>query len=195
MGSVETSPENQGSPHDAVDQFAKLEKKLDAIEGRLKDKWIMPVALALLAAILTCGNYFIQRLYANADLRKNEMTKVNAQTSAKSTSDFYQVCYSKLDTINKNFDSYCNITPSKTEDSTITWKLIELTDKTDKQFPLDPRVQSCLKEYSNFISDKLMDFEQGKSTKEQLVKAYTDSKILYDKVVTEINSAFLNPSR
>jgi len=195
MGVEETSNSNPEKSLLTISNVASIEKKLDAIEARLKDKWMLPVSITVITAILTFGNYFVQRLYNKKDITENEMAKTYAQASAKSSADFYQLCYGKLDTVNKNFDSFCNLSPSEYEDSIITDQLIVLTSTIGKQFPLDPKVKFFLQEYTNFVAEQLADFETHKNSAIDLKKAYKESRLKYDKAITEINAAFLNPFR
>lgn len=192
----ETAPQPAPVPAESSEAALKrIEEKLATVEKKLSDKWILPVSLAVLSAILTFGNYFVQRLFLNSDVFKNEVNKSNANFKSRSTSVFYQQCHEKLDTIDKSFQSYCLIGPSAMEDSIITAKQVQLTSLIDHQFPLDPKVKQNLQDYISFVSNKLVDFENEPPDSLQLKNTYHESEQLYDKAVTEINAAFLNPER
>ncbi len=183
------------TPTPQDEAIKRIEEKLSIIEKKLSDKWKVPVALAILGACLTLGNWLVQREFLNSDIRKNELNKQNAGFISRSTSDFYKTCYEKLDTISKNFESYCIISPSREEDSIITAHQIKLTSLIDHQFPIDPKVKRSLQEYINYVSDKLIDYESESPSEVELKDAFSQSKMLYDKAVTEINAAFVNPER
>lgn len=184
------------SPLKTQDEAVKrIDEKLCTIEKKLEDKWMLPVILAILGSLLTFGTYLLQRSFLNSEIFKNEFKRANAEFSAKSTSDFYKVCSQKLDTISKTFDTYCNISPSSEEDDIITNQAISLVSLIDQQFPIDPKVKQALANYINFVVSKVIDFNTKLISQGELKQACAQSKILYDKAVTEINAAFLNPER
>ena len=199
MGSVDNQQADatkMPAVEDATDaRLKRIEEKLEAVEKRLSDKWILPVSMAVLTAILTFGNYLVQRQFLNSDIFKNEVNKTNAGFKSRSTSDFYRSCYEKLDTINKSFSSYCVIGASHEEENIITQKQIQLTALIDHQFPIDPKVKQSLQEYNSYVAERLVDFQDSRPENQKLKHIYNQSAILYSKAVLEINAAFLNPDR
>src|SRR4051812_45770422 len=99
MGSVDNQQADatkMPAVEDATDaRLKRIEEKLEAVEKRLSDKWILPVSMAVLTAILTFGNYLVQRQFLNSDIFKNEVNKTNAGFKSRSTSDFYRSCHEK----------------------------------------------------------------------------------------------------
>jgi hypothetical protein len=178
-----------------ITQLKQIEIKLATVEKKLSDKWVLAVIIPVITAILTFGNYYVQRLYINSDVFKNQVSKSNAEAKSQSTSAFYKQCFSKLDAINKSFESYCNIGHSAFEDSIITATSISLTSLIDTQFPLDPKVKNSLQNYITYVNEQLIDLANKKTDMTATENMYTISKQKCDSAIIEINSAFLDPSR
>lgn len=177
-----------------IDRFKRIEDSLSAIEKKMSEKWVLPVSLVVLGAIITAANFLFQRQMQNADVFKNERSKSIAEYQARSEAEFYQRCFNKIDTLAVTFESYCEFGPSEEDNRVLSSTLVSFHTMIYQQFPLDPKVKSALLRYNNWLSENINRMNSVKAEqklgKEDLERAFKVSKEIQDSAISIMNAAF-----
>jgi len=169
------------------EQFQKIEEKLDKIEGKLSEKWFLPVFITILTALLALASFFIQRSFTKGDVSKNKQNEIIGQYIAQSKVEFYEECKSYLNTIDEQFESFCKIDHSQQVGNQLDSTLITFRKFILNQQVIDQSIIEPVKKYAEFVSNSAFDISTNNSTKEESVHYYQESQSLLDEANKTLN--------
>ena len=176
---------------DIDSHMQSIEEKIDKINKKLSEKWVLPVCLALLGAVLTLGNFFVTRYFTSKDAGKNKQKEIVGEYLAKSKIDFYKNCKKQIIEIEDDFEAYCKIGHSKSTADSLYLRLISFRSFFTEQEVIDPFIITKLKEYHEFISEEVTDIGESKLKLGDIDAIFKQGNALYNEV-QEILSKQIN---
>lgn len=166
-----------------------LTAKLDKIEKKLAGKWVLPVALAILGAALTLGNFLITRQYNNSDLGTNKRVETIAVTQANSKWAFYTICKKSLVGIENQFEAFCKIDQSKAAADSLNSTLITFRQKVSEQEVVDQSVIAAIHEYHEFIAQNINYLATSPAKQEEIGAIFKKGSELYNDAMDKLTQA------
>lgn len=163
---------------DVVGKLQEIDKKVEKIDGKLSQKWVLPVCLAAWGALLTGGNFLVERYYKNKDLSQNKENEVVAEFLANTKVTFYTNCLSQLTLLNEQFESYCKFDQAKQTENQIDSIHLAFRKLILNQQVIDQQVIAPIKSYTDFIAERVFDISTGKHSKEQIQAYFSNSEPL-----------------
>jgi hypothetical protein len=170
------------------DRLQTIEEKLEEIAKKTSEKWLIPVLLAVLTTFLGMVNFYIERNVNKTDISINKQKEIIGEYIAKSKIEFFKESKIYLNTIDEQFESYCNLGISDVALSDLDSTLISLRKFLVRQQVNDTEVLSQLSEYSEYISEISFKSEAEKYSSTAKAAAYKQSRIFYVKTSRQIDS-------
>lgn len=190
----------QDSEAEIVKRVVSIEKKLDHVhtrvagieEGvaelnkRIGAKWILPISLALLAAVLGSANYLIEKNIDRnylTDLKKKELF---AEFEAKSEIAFYTEAREKIIKLNDLFEEFCKFKDKETGGK-LDQALIDYRNFYQKQQFIEFEIINDLKKYSEFLAESQFEIEKSELGRKEIERLFEDSQKLKVLAVKRVN--------
>ncbi|TFF36319.1 hypothetical protein [Mucilaginibacter psychrotolerans] len=173
------------------EEYKALSKKLEAIEKKLSAPWVLPVVLAFVGALLTGGNYLLQRNYNNADLYHNKVQEKVAELRATLAVNFYGDNIASIDSLDEAIHTYCELGPDSATEEIIQNKLSQLNALGRHSYAIDPSAVASIHQYTEFVANKVYYLKPMPAAKE-MKKLYQKSTALYKDAYAKLNIGIEN---
>lgn len=153
-------------------------EKVEEVKKKLADKWVLPVLLSVLTAVLALTSYFIQRWFNNADVGKQKQQEIAASFVAESKVNFYKQCRLELNEINIQFESYCIVGMSEEVEITLDSLVAHFTQFVANQQVIDQKILVAVKSYSEYVAEQTFDMKSNKPGAAERKKIFEEGKSL-----------------
>ena len=165
------------------ENLEKINQRLDSIEKKTTKKWVLPVILVFLSALLTVVNYYVEKSIDRSSYSELITEEANTKFLVKEKLEFYDVALSKLNDLDKTFRTYCQFLDKtgqfldSTESENLALQLSEFENFCRNQQEVDESIIDKLLNFHEFVLESYIQIEGDKDNQELIVRL--KEKVLY----------------
>lgn len=197
--------ENSKKPNVSKSDLNKIYKKLEDIEKKAGEKWLIPIIVAVIVGVFGLINIFIQTKLQNTSqielVRRIKDEETLGVQDATDRNLFYQGSLSLMVKIDTDFEQVClfepvsvikdgkNITEFQGEDS-----LVDSLEKFRLVIVIPPSsinkdTITKLESYSKFVAESLSNLHKMEYSEEQLKEQLKKSRELYNEATEALKKS------
>lgn len=176
------------------DQLKVIEEKIDVVSKKLSEKWVLPVCLAVLGALLTLGNFFITNAITSKNIATDAAHDSFGKLQGEMKAAFYKNCRENLRDIDEQFDSYCSFNQDSPTRKAVFDLLITFTKSYDALAKSDQELLQPTKAYAQFVGNTMADMSDT-FDKSKIPAIYEKSKELYYKAFDSLDKGLVKAAR
>lgn len=168
-----------------------LKEKVEAIDKKTGNKWILPISIVVLTAILGSVNYLIEKNVDKnyiSDLKRDE---IFAEFEAESKRDFYKEARLKLIELDVLFEAYCKFLDQKSQDK-LDDALADFMIFYKKQQFIEYSIIEEMKNYSEYVSESAFKIGSGNMELNFVDRELQNSKALHKTVILRLEKGLKN---
>lgn len=181
--------------HIPNEDLERIERKLESIEQKIGNKWILPIIVAVISGLIGLATVVIQirleRLSSDERMALEKKYKEDAEAWSQNKS-FHREAIESVDKINGLFKRAC-IEPDFKDGNDLNNLCIAcftLINTHRAHYGEDEDFIKKMQEYDDLVQTSLFDFGLGKNTEQDRKKALDDSKLKYDEVLSSLDKFY-----
>jgi len=176
------------------EDLERIERKLESIEQKIGNKWILPIIVALISGMIGLATVVVQVSLERSSSHERMELERDLQRQAEELSGhqiFYNDAISLVGKINGLFRQACT-DPHFSRAADLNELCINCFTLIDRHRPHygEENFIKKMREYDDLVQTNLTDFESGKNSDQDKQKALGSTKQKYEEVLSSLDEFY-----